>query len=127
MVKGGSVRAADHEDISLLSLLPAATAPGLQAKDKNGVWHDVDCAPGEVAVNAGDMLQMLTDHYYLSTTHRVVNPRNESENVERFSTPIFVDPREDVRLSKTHTAYEYIIERFRENGVLEEGQDMKFG
>ena len=34
----------------------------------------VDTLPGQVVVNVGDMLQRLTNHVLVSTTHRVVNP-----------------------------------------------------
>ena len=37
----GAVRAAAHEDINLITLLPAATATGLQVKDSDGQWQDV--------------------------------------------------------------------------------------
>ena len=36
----GAIRAAAHEDINLITLLPAATAPGLQVKDTKGNWYD---------------------------------------------------------------------------------------
>ena len=36
-----AVRAAAHEDINLLTILCAATAPGLQASDIDGNWIDV--------------------------------------------------------------------------------------
>ncbi|MDX2164667.1 MAG: 2-oxoglutarate and iron-dependent oxygenase domain-containing protein, partial [Gammaproteobacteria bacterium] len=42
----GAIRAADHEDINLLTLLPAATATGLQVKDVNNHWHEVESDPG---------------------------------------------------------------------------------
>lgn len=37
----GAVRAAAHGDINLLTILPAATAAGLQVVGKDGAWHDV--------------------------------------------------------------------------------------
>ncbi|RBJ69550.1 isopenicillin N synthase family oxygenase, partial [Pseudomonas sp. MWU12-2534b] len=37
----GSLRAAAHGDINLLTILPAANEPGLQVQDKNGDWIDV--------------------------------------------------------------------------------------
>lgn len=112
----GAVRAAPHEDINLITLLPAATAPGLEVKDIQGHWHAVTCDPGNIVVNAADMLQMCTQHYYKSTTHRVTNP-SSSENVSRFSMPLFLHPRKEVMLSETLTATEYLHQRLREIGI----------
>ena len=62
-----AIRAAEHEDIDFLTLLPAATAKGLQAKTRDGRWISVPCNPGWIIVNVGDMLQEATDLYYPST------------------------------------------------------------
>lgn len=116
-VEEGAVRAAAHEDINLITLLPAATAPGLEVLDAEGVWHKVSCDPGSIVVNVGDMLQMCTQHYYKSTTHRVVNPKDDSRFQSRFSMPLFLHPRKEVLLSETHTASEYLHQRLREIGI----------
>lgn len=113
----GAIRAAAHEDINLITLLPAATAPGLEVMDTAGNWHSVECDPGTIVVNAGDMLQMASEGYYKSTTHRVVNPQGESARLPRFSMPLFLHPRRDVRLSEQYTAGSYLYERLREIGL----------
>lgn len=112
-----AVRAAPHEDINLITLLPAATAPGLEVLDISGYWHSVTCDSGNIVVNVGDMLQMCTHHYYKSTTHRVINPINETENTSRFSMPLFLHPHPDVYLSKTCQAKEYLYERLKQIGI----------
>ncbi len=114
----GAIRAAEHEDIDFLTVLPAANRPGLQAKDIEGNWHSIDTNPGNIVINAGDMLQMITKGYYKSTTHRVINPTSQAENKPRFSTPMFFQARNNVRLSETYTAKEYLRERFKENNIL---------
>lgn len=116
-VEKDAVRAAPHEDINLITLLPAATAPGLEVMDVKGNWHAVTCDPGNIVVNVGDMLQVCTGEYYKSTTHRVVNPNNGSENQPRFSMPLFLHPRREVMLSENRTASEYLHERLREIGI----------
>lgn len=116
-MESGSVRAAPHEDINLITLLPAATAPGLEVLDRDGSWHAVTCDPSNIVVNVGDMLQMCTLYYYQSTTHRVVNPVDTVNNVARFSMPLFLHPRKDVRLSREYTASEYLHERLRQIGI----------
>jgi isopenicillin N synthase-like dioxygenase len=114
----GAVRAAAHEDINLITLLPASTAPGLQVKDVAGKWHDVSCDPGTIAVNAGDMLQEASGGYYPSTTHQVVNPHGPESRKPRYSMPLFVHPRRDVILSERYTADGYLKQRLRELGLL---------
>lgn len=116
-VEPGALRSAAHEDINLITLLPTASTAGLQVKDLKGNWHDTFPEPGTLIINAGDMLQLLTNHYYISTTHQVVNPAN-SANVSRISMPLFVHPNNEVRLSEDYTAGEYLFKRLRENGVL---------
>jgi isopenicillin N synthase-like dioxygenase len=113
----GAVRAAAHEDINLITLLVAATAPGLQVRDAAGAWWDVPADPGSVVVNSGDMLQMASGGRYRSTTHRVVNPSGEDAGRPRLSMPLFLHPWPQVRLSATHTAREYLDERLREIGL----------
>ena len=115
-IEKNAVRAAPHEDINLITLLPAATAPGLEVKDTAGNWHAVTCDPGNIVVNVGDMLQMCTQFYYKSTTHRVTNP-SLAENGSRFSMPLFLHPRKEVALSKEFTAVEYLHQRLREIGI----------
>jgi len=114
----GAVRAAAHEDINLITLLPAATAPGLQVRDIHGEWHDVSCDPGTIAVNSGDMLKEASRGYYPSTTHQVINPVGAESKRPRYSMPLFVHPRGEVALSEKYTAEKYLKERLREIGVL---------
>ncbi|HSD65275.1 MAG TPA: 2OG-Fe(II) oxygenase family protein [Vicinamibacteria bacterium] len=113
----GAVRAAAHEDINLITLLVAATAPGLQVLDVRGRWRDVPADSGSIVVNSGDMLQMATGGHYRSTTHRVVNPTGEEARKPRLSMPLFLHPWPEVRLSATRTAGEYLDERLREIGL----------
>lgn len=113
----GAVRAAAHEDINLITLLPSASAPGLQALDLAGRWHDVPCDPGMIVVNSGDMLKEASGGYYPSTTHRVVNPIGPAAREPRFSMPLFLHPRKEVPLSERHTAGSYLTERLREIGL----------
>ncbi|MDF1795080.1 MAG: 2OG-Fe(II) oxygenase family protein [Coxiellaceae bacterium] len=114
----GAVRAAKHEDIDFLTLLPAATAEGLQAQMADGQWVDVPINPNWIIVNAGDMLQEATEHYYPSTTHRVTNPVGELAKQSRLSMPLFLHPQDDVVLSDQYTAESYRQERFAELGLV---------
>ena len=93
----GAVRAAAHEDINFITLLITSTSSGLQLLTREGLWLDVNAEEGEIVVDSGDMLSRVTNGYIPSTTHRVVNPDNSSE--DRFSMPFFVHPRPDSMLS----------------------------
>lgn len=115
----GAIRAAAHEDINLITILPTATQSGLEAKDAHGNWVKVPSDPESLIVNVGDMLQELTDHYYISTSHRVTKPEGEKSGVARMSTPLFLHPHAGDFLSdKYPTAKEYLDERLRELGIL---------
>ncbi len=113
----GAVRAAAHEDINLITILPAANAPGLQVKKKDGSWMDVPCNFGNLIINIGDMLQEASGGYFPSTSHRVVNPSGEDAKKSRISLPLFLHPRAEVVLSERHTQASYLLERLRELGV----------
>ena len=114
----GAVRAAAHEDINLITLLPTATGQGLEVQGSDGEWRPIPCDFNSISVNIGDMLQMCTNGYYPSTTHRVCNPVGELAKASRFSMPLFLQPLDEVRLSDEYTAKEYLYERFRELGVV---------
>lgn len=113
----GAVRAAAHEDINMITLLPAASAPGLQVLDLAQIWHDVPCDIGAIAINSGDMLKEASGGYYPSTTHRVMNPSGPDAKLPRYSMPLFLHARPEIRLSKKHTAKSYLEERLREIGL----------
>lgn len=112
----GEMRAAAHEDINLITLLVTGSEPGLQARDKQGNWHDVPCQTGYITVNSGDMLAKASHGYYPSTTHQVINPP-DSANRSRYSMPLFVHPRPDVELDKDLSAGDYLALRLKEIGL----------
>ncbi|MEM7241017.1 MAG: 2OG-Fe(II) oxygenase family protein [Pseudomonadota bacterium] len=114
-VERGEVRAAAHGDINLITLLVTGSERGLQAQDRDGNWHDVPCDEGYITVNAGDMLEQASKGYYPSTPHRVINPP-ATENRSRYSMPLFMHPRPDVRLDH-QTAGEFLDERLKEIGL----------
>jgi len=112
-----AMRGAAHEDINLITLLVSGTEPGLQVKDNNGKWHNIICDPGSIAVNTGDMLREVSQGYFPSTTHKVINPKSIEENISRYSMPLFLHPKSTVRLSKKYIAEEYLNERLNEIGL----------
>lgn len=126
-----AIRAEQHEDINLITLLVGASAEGLQILTRQGEWVPVTALPGQIVVNVGDMLQRLTNNRLRSTTHRVVNPPREHWGTSRFSIPFFLHPKSQMSLAclsncvdadhpKAYpdaTAGEYLDERLREIGL----------
>lgn len=126
-----SIRAEQHEDINLITLLVGASAEGLQAQDINGNWVPIMPPEGHLVINVGDMLQRLTNNVLRSTPHRVVNPPKDKWHTDRFSIPFFLHPRSDMDLTcldfcvtkenprayEPITAGEYLQERLREIGL----------
>jgi isopenicillin N synthase-like dioxygenase len=115
----GAERAAAHADINLMTLLPAATAAGLELMDTQGRWHRVESDAGMIVINSGDMLRETSGGYYPSTTHRVVKPVGAEARSSRYSMPFFLHPRNDALLTPLRTAGAFLAERLRENGVLD--------
>ena len=126
-----AIRAEQHEDINLITLLVGASADGLQLLTREGNWVDVKAGPGQIVVNVGDMLQRLTNNVLRSTTHRVINPPREKWHTHRYSIPFFLHPRSEMPLDclkdcitennpiafEPITAGEYLDERLREIGL----------
>eukprot|EP00588_Corethron_pennatum_P009287 CAMPEP_0194274694 /NCGR_PEP_ID=MMETSP0169-20130528/7718_1 /TAXON_ID=218684 /ORGANISM="Corethron pennatum, Strain L29A3" /LENGTH=357 /DNA_ID=CAMNT_0039017961 /DNA_START=38 /DNA_END=1111 /DNA_ORIENTATION=+ len=119
-VPEGAVRAAAHEDINLITILPSGSARGLQVWDKDAKeWLQVPAEDDCIIVNVGDMLQELTQREYVSTTHRVVKPGGQPAGTDRLSVPIFIHPQPETYLSEAYPrARLYLEERLRELGVL---------
>jgi isopenicillin N synthase-like dioxygenase len=112
-----AIRAAAHGDINLLTVLPAASEPGLQLFSTDEKWVDVPFSREYIVVNIGDMLEECTNGYYKSTLHRVINPKGADMTKARMSMPLFLHPCDDVRLSSRYLAEEYRQQRFRELGL----------
>jgi isopenicillin N synthase-like dioxygenase len=93
-----AVRAGQHEDINLITLLIGASADGLEVLNKQNEWVAVTALPDHIVVNVGDMLERLTNNQLKSTTHRVVNPPREKWDTPRFSIPFFLHPRNEMKL-----------------------------
>jgi isopenicillin N synthase-like dioxygenase len=113
-IPDGAERAAAHEDINLLTVLPASDQAGLELLGTNGEWYQVPCDPGSVAVNGGEMLDLASGGYYPATTHRVVNPTGDEARRPRMSLPLFLQPADEVVLAHGRTAGEFLKQRIAE-------------
>lgn len=124
----GSVRAAAHGDINLITILMGATASGLQLLDRDDTWLDIETKPGQLVVDSGDMLSRITNEIIPATIHRVINP--EESTTARFSMPYFVHPRPDAMLEcipscigegakfPPITAHDCLMERLKDIGLM---------
>lgn len=127
-----AIRAGEHEDINLITLLVGASADGLEVLNKDDQWIGVTEVEDHIVVNVGDMLQRLTNDQLKSTTHRVVNPPQSQWGKPRYSIPFFLHPRPNVPLNTLPqciteenpkkysdcTAMEFLLERLREIGLI---------
>lgn len=129
----GKVRAAAHEDINLLTLLPAATQPGLELLSKTGEWLPIIPPQGAIICDTGDMMSALTGGILPATTHRVVNPDGGADG-GRLSLPFFMHPHPHAKLCPSSidlpvdalqrsvegeglTAHEFLLKRLQDNGL----------
>ncbi len=125
-----AVRAAEHTDINLITLLMGASADGLQVLRRDGMWIPITALPEQIVVNVGDMLSRLTNNKLKSTVHRVINPPRTQMHKPRYSIPFFMHPKSQMDLSclpecidDMHpkqfddiTAGDYLNERLKEIG-----------
>lgn len=130
-VPADAVRAAEHGDINLITLLMGASADGLQVLRRDGKWIPITALPEQLVVNVGDMLERLTNKKLKSTIHRVVNPPRDQMNKPRYSIPFFMHPRSEMSLAALAgcidaenpkqwpdiTAGDFLNQRLREIGL----------
>lgn len=90
-----NLRAAEHEDINLITLLVGSEQDGLEVLSRSGEWVPISMIEGTIICNVGDMLQRLTNKKLPSTTHRVVNPKGDKACKSRYSIPFFLHPNPD--------------------------------
>ena len=117
----GAVRAASHEDINLMTVLPVSTQPGLELLTREGQWMAVCPPPNVMVCDTGDMMALITGGRLPATTHRVVNPP-DAPHRSRYSMPFFVHPHPDHVLRSPGsddgvTARDFLKRRLVEIGV----------
>jgi isopenicillin N synthase-like dioxygenase len=131
-VPENAVRAAEHGDINLITLLMGASAEGLQVKRRDGNWIPITAVQNCLIVNVGDMLQRYTNGRLKSTIHRVVNPSKEKMKTSRYSVPFFMHANPDMDLNcldtcitdknpkmfEDITAEGFLIQRLRDIGLI---------
>ncbi|CAB1107803.1 unnamed protein product [Ectocarpus sp. CCAP 1310/34] len=91
---GDGVAFGTHTDTTFLTVIPCASAPGLEIiQPSTGRWvrpeASRDCRPGsDVMLLAGELLQVFGRGRYQAAVHRVVRPAGSTE--PRVSTPLLL-------------------------------------
>ena len=95
--KPGQLRAGDHTDYGLLTILNGENVPGgLQVKTRTGDWIDVETDQDTFVINIGDLLMRWTNDRWVSNVHRVINPPDSvAARSKRLSIAFFHHPNYD--------------------------------
>lgn len=82
-----------HKDTDALTILVPDPVGGLMVKQTGArQWITVNAPAAALVVNIGDLLELWSGGYFVSTPHKVVNTSGSA----RYSFPYFVVPRYDV-------------------------------
>lgn len=95
-VEEGQLRMGAHSDYGCVTVLAADAVPGLQIRDTEGAWHDVQPPDRGFLVNLGDLLAEWTNDRWRATVHRVVPPPGDQDGpFRRRSVAWFQQPNHD--------------------------------
>ena len=117
-----------HKDSGFLTLLLQDDNAGLEAQANDNTWYRVDPLAGSLVVNTGELLQLLTQNYFIATPHRVFN-RCERD---RYSSAFFYSPDLNTALEPLPIHERYIervsrSERHRGEGLMASRAEMAAG
>lgn len=132
------IRAREHDDLNLITLLPESVEPGLEIRPKKAGlrrWIPVHGQQGYLVCNSGKMLSLISggkvnqsgdiveQGLLPSIRHRVVGDA-DTLNKSRYSTPFFVTPHYDKPLRNLETGEElptgeFLYQCLREHGSLD--------
>lgn len=91
---------APHTDIGFMTFVCQDDVGGLQVHHpETGSWVDVPYVANTFVLNAGDMLNRLTNGMYPSAIHRVLN----QSSTPRYSIPFFFDPNLNKEIAPLET------------------------
>lgn len=93
---------APHRDPNVLTLIMGISSEGLQIERPNGRWFSVPLIEGAIIVSASNLLEHLSNGYFKSTLHRVVNAKHSS----RYAIAFFVHFDREVVLSPSKRVLE---------------------
>jgi len=85
-----------HKDTDALTLLAPDPIGGLLIRPRDrSEWIEIDAPADSIIVNIGDLLELWSGGYFVSTPHKVINRSGQA----RFSFPYFAVPRFDTVVS----------------------------
>ena len=85
-----------HKDTDALTLLAPDPVGGLLIRPRDSdEWIAIDAPANSLIVNIGDLLELWSGGYFVSTPHKVINRSGQA----RFSFPYFAVPRFDIVVS----------------------------
>ncbi len=97
-----------HKDTDALTLLAPDPVGGLQVRPPGQArWICADAPDDALIVNIGDILEVWSGGYYVSTPHRVLT----QSAGDRYSFPYFAVPRFDVRVKPLRPAQPGFVQR----------------
>ena len=118
--KSGQLRAGEHTDYDMLTILNADDSPGgLQVQTRQGQWIDVHPIPGSFIINIGDVMMRWTNDHWVSNRHRVKNPPKNILNSQRLSLVYFHNPDAEAEIE--------CITSFYLNGEKAKYEKINFG
>ncbi|MEZ5811244.1 MAG: 2-oxoglutarate and iron-dependent oxygenase domain-containing protein [Rhizobiaceae bacterium] len=86
----GQQRAGAHTDYgSLTILMPETGTRGLEILAPGGEWIEVPPVANAFVINIGDLMALWTNDRWVSTLHRVVNPRDGGKDSNRRQSMAF--------------------------------------
>ena len=92
-----------HKDTDALTVLAEDPVGGLMVKCRDSdEWIDAAAPGNALTVNIGDLMELWSGGYFVSTPHKVVN----ASGAERYSFPYFAVPRFDTVIVPLITAKE---------------------
>ena len=90
-----------HKDTDALTILAPDPVGGLMIKSRvGGAWIRAKPYKDALIVNIGDLLELWSGGYFVSTPHKVVN----TSGAERYSFPYFAVPRFDTVVTPLRAA-----------------------
>lgn len=101
-----AVWAGAHTDIDFYTILPPATAEGLELQTKEGEWILVHVPDDTFIVNVGDFFENISNGYFRSGPHRVKSPLGKSDQ-ERYSIVFFIHPRSTDQMGPLENMIEF--------------------
>lgn len=107
IITSETVRAIEHEDLTLLSII-VPQGNGLQLKDVDGNWHEIENSIEELIINIGELLGICTQGYLTPTTHRVLVNSPKDAQYSRYANAFFLNPNDDVLLDDNKTAFSFL-------------------